>query len=612
MPRSIATLAVLLILETQLAWANDAAVSHGIAMHGDLKYGPDFAHLEYVNPEAPKGGEVRLSAVGTFDTLNGYTLRGVAASGLGLIFDTLLYHSSDEAFSEYGLLAESVEVPDDRSWVAFTLRPQARFHDGTPVTVDDVIYTLETLKTKGHPFYRSYYGSVDKAEQVADRKVRFHFTGGENRELPLIIGQMPVFSKRYWADREFDATTLEAPLGNGPYRVSAVDPGRSVTYERIPDYWGSDLPINRGRFNFGRIRIDYYRDRTVALEAFKAGEFDFHQETNSKEWATAYDVPAVRDGRIVLEEIPHENPTGMQAFVFNTRKPIFEDRRVREALGYAFDFEWTNEHLFYGSYARTASYFSNSELASTGLPTPEELAILEPFRDRLPADVFEREYKPPVTDGSGNIRGNLRAAIRLLKEAGWTIRDQRLTNVATGQAMEFEMLLVNPAFERVVLPFKKNLERLGIAMKVRTVDSAQYQKRTDDFDFDMIIDVFGQSLSPGNEQRDFWSSDTATRPGSRNTAGIRDPVVDELIELVISAPDRQALVHRTRVLDRALLWGHYLIPNWHSRNFRVAYWNKFGRPEINPKYALGFLDTWWVDPKKAARLAPRATGEATD
>jgi microcin C transport system substrate-binding protein len=571
-------------------------------MHGDLKYGPDFKHFEYVNPNAIKGGTVRLEDIGTFDSLNPFILKGVAAAGIGGLFDTLTARSDDEPFSQYGLIAETIETPADRSWVAFTLRPEARFHDGSPITVEDVIFTFETLKAQGHPFYRAYYANVVKAEKVGERKVKFSFSPGENRELPLIVGEMPVLSMAYWSTRDFEKTTLEPPLGSGPYKVESVDPGRSITYRRVQDYWADKLPVNVGRNNFDIIRYDYYRDATVALEAFKSGEYDFRLETSAKNWANAYNSPAIAQGLIKKEEIAHQQPAGMQAFVFNTRRSLFQDRRVRQALAYAFDFEWANKNLFNGAYKRTTSYFANSELASSGLPSPEELNILEPFRGQVPEEVFTPEYRPPVTDGSGNIRENLRKALALLKEAGWVIKDKRLVNTKTGTSMEFEILLVDPAFERIALPFVRNLERLGATARVRTVDTTQYQNRVDQFDFDMIVTTFPQSLSPGNEQRDFWSSEKASVPGSRNLAGIKDPVVDKLVALVISAPDRQSLVHRTRALDRALLWGRYVIPQWHINVFRVAYWDKFGRPDKTPPYALGF-ETWWVDAAKEQALA---------
>lgn len=583
------------------AAADETTISHALVLHGTPKYDKTFTHFEYADPNAPKGGFLRHHEIGTFDTLNPFTLKGVAAAGIGNIFDTLTVKSEDEPFSIYGLIAESIEVPADHSWVSYRLRPEARFHDGSPLSAEDVVFSFEILRSKGHPFYRSYYANVTKAEAVGPHTVKFTFGGEVNRELPLIIGELPILSKRYWQDHDFDKTTLEAPLGSGPYRVTSVVPGRSVSYRRVDDYWAKDLPVNRGRYNFDTIRYDYYRDATVALEAFKAGEYDFRVENMAKSWAEGYVGPALDAGLIIKEEIPHEQPTGMQAFVFNTRRTIFQDPRVREALGYAFDFEWANKHLFYRAYQRTTSFFSNSELASQGLPNEAELQILELHRDKIPKEVFAEPYRPPATDGSGNIRPNLRQAIKLLRAAGWQIKHGQLIDNSTGIPFRFELLLVSPSFERVALPFKRNLERLGIHMSVRTVDTAQYQKRLDDFDFDMIVATLGQSLSPGNEQRDFWTSAKADVPGSRNFAGIKDPVVDQLVELVIAAPDRESLVDRTRALDRVLLWNHYVIPHWHVRHFRVAYWNKFGRPARAPKYALGF-DTWWIDQAKATQL----------
>ena len=592
-------------LEAARAAGDRGSVGHGMSMYGDLKYKAGFKHFDYANPDAPKGGDVKLSALGTFDNLNPFILKGVPAFGIGETFDTLMVQSSDEPFSQYGLIAETIEVPADRSWVAYTLRPEARFHDGTPVTADDVVWTMETLKTKGHPFYRSYYAKVVKAEKAGERKVTFRFAPGDNRELPLIVGQMPVLSRAYWSKRDFEKTTLEAPLGSGPYKVESVNPGRSITYRRVQDYWGAKLPVNAGRHNFETIRYDYYRDTTVSLEAFKAGEYEFRLENVAKNWATGYSGPAVSRGLIKKETIQNEVPTGMQGFVYNTRRPIFADPRVRQALGYAFDFEWTNKTLFYGAYTRTKSYFSNSELASRGRPGPDELKVLEPFRGKVPAEVFTKAYEPPATDGSGNIRENLKAALDLLKDAGWVVKGQKLVNARTGEPMTFEVLLADPAFERITLPFVKNLERLGVVARVRTVDTAQYQNRLDTFDFDMTVAVWGESLSPGNEQRDNWSAEAARIKGSRNLAGVSDPVVDQLVDLVVSAPDRPTLVARTRALDRVLVWGFYVIPHWHIQAWRVAYWDKFERPRVSPKYALGFPDAWWVDAQKEAALGRR-------
>ena len=580
----------------------DLTGAHALSMFDDVKYGPEFEHFDYADPNAPRGGELRLAALGTFDNLNPFILKGNPAAGSGLIYDNLLTGSLDEPFTEYGLLVESIDMPADRSWVEFTLREEARWHDGRPVTVDDVIWTTETLRTKGHPFYRNYYADIAGVSQAGPRTVRFTFGDTVNRELPLIVGQIEVLPKHWWEGRDFESTTLEPPLGSGPYRIAAVEPGRSITLERVPDYWGRDLPVNRGQNNIDVIRYDYYRDATVAVEAFKAGEFDFRNENNSKEWGTAYDLPDVANGRMVKELIDHEIPTGMQAFWLNTRRTKFADRRVRHALAHAFDFEWSNANLFYGQYTRTQSFFSNTELASSGLPQGRELEILERYRDRIPPEVFTSPYAPPSTDGSGNIRRNLRTAKRMLQEAGWTVRDGVLTHTESGETMEIEFLLVAPAFERIVGPVVKNMERLGIAARIRLVDPAQYQNRIDAFDFDIVVSTRGQSLSPGNEQRNYWTTASADVPGSGNLAAVRDPVVDALVDLLIQAPDRETLVATTRALDRVLLWGHYVIPQWHIRSFRLVYWNKFGRPAVRPKYGLGFPSTWWIDEEKAAGL----------
>lgn len=589
-----------------LAAEGEVYSSHGIAMHGDLKYGPDQS-FDYVDPSALKGGTLRLSSVGTFDNLNPYIIKGTAADGLGLVFESLMESSSDEAFSEYGLIAERIEVPADRSWAIFTLRPEARWHDGTPITVDDVIFSFETLKTKGNPFYRIYYANVDKAESVGERRVKFSFSGGENRELPLIMGQLPILSKAYYATRKFEETTLEPPLGSGPYRIVSVEGGRSITYERVKDYWGANLPRQRGRYNYDVIRYDYFRDPTVELEAFKAHAYDFRDENSSKAWATAYVGPTFDKKLTVKEEIPHELPTGMQGFAFNIRRPLFADPRVREALSYAFDFEWANKNLFYDAYTRTESYFSNSELASSGLPGPDELALLEPLKADLPPELFTQAFKAPATDGSGNNRANLKRAGELLDAAGYVVKDRKRIDPRTGRPMSFEFLLVDPAFERVGGPFAKSLARLGIECRLRLVDSSQYIDRIRNFDFDMVVQSFGQSLSPGNEQREFWGSKAADEPGSRNIIGIKSKAIDALIEHVVAAKDRKALITATRALDRALLFGHYVIPNWHIRVFRVAYWDIFDRPKITPKYGLGVLDTWWIDPAKEKAIA---AGEA--
>ena len=565
-------------------------------MHGELKYPKGFSHFDYVNPEAPKGGSLKLSVVSNgFDSFNPFVIRGVAAAGVSTyVYDTLMESSSDEPFSEYGLIAESVEFPEDRRYVIFNLREVAKFQDGTPITAKDVEFSHRILTTEGHPFYRNYYADVRKVTIENSHRIRFDFGETDNRELPLILGQMPILPAHYWEEREFGRNGLDVPVGSGPYRIGSFDAGRSVTYELVEDYWAKDLPVRVGRFNFQRIQYEYYNDDTVALEAFKAGNFDFRQETSAKNWATAYTGRRFEDGRIVREAIPHQRPSGMQGFVFNTRKPVFRDPKVRQALAYGFDFQWANRNLFFDQYTRTNSYFENSELASSGLPEGPELDILERFRDQLNPEVFTREYTPPDTSDSRSMRDNLRAAMELLNEAGYSIRGGKMVHEETGKQLSFEVLLFQKSFERVVLPFTRNLERLGIDVTVRLVDSNQYIQRVRSFDFDMITQVLPQSDSPGNEQREYWHSSTAEVSGSRNFMGVNDPVVDQLVDMVIQAPDREQLVHRVRALDRVLLHSHYVIPHWHLTKDRVAYWNHLQRPEVTPKNGID-LNNWWIN-----------------
>lgn len=577
-----------------------AMPQQGIAMYGPPKYPAGFDHFDYVNPAAPKGGELRMTGVGSFDNLNPFIVKGTAAAGAGTPFETLLEPSADEPFSEYGLIAESLELPADRSWVVFNLRPQARFHDGSPITADDVLFSFDILKAKGVPSYRAYYHSVVKAEKLADRKVRFTFAPGDNRELPLILGQLPILSKKYWQNRAFDQTTLEAPLGSGPYKIETFEAGRYVVLSRVKDYWGKDLPVRKGMNNFDRIRYDYYRDSTVALEAFKAGDYDVRIENESKKWATGYDFPARQQGQVVLHAFENQRPTGMQGYVFNLRRPLFQDPRVRRALIDAFDFEWTNKNLFYGQYERTRSYFSNSELASTGLPSADELALLEPLRGKIPDEVFSKEYTVPSTDPPSSIRDNLRAAMALLKDAGWEVFDGKLTK--DGKPFAFEILVDQPAWERISGAYLDNLKRLGIEATIRPVDTAQYKNRTDNFDYDMIVDVWGESESPGNEQREFWGSASADQVGSRNTVGIKNPAVDALVDKVVSATSRADLVTRVHALDRVLLWNDYVLPHWHIGVDRLAYWDKFGMPQTVPQQGVQLM-AWWADPAKAGNTA---------
>jgi len=570
---------------------------HGIAMHGAPKYPEGFSHFDYVNPDAPKGGTLKMAVVSNgFDSFNPFDIRGVAAAGISsYVYDTLLEYSADEAFSMYGLIAESLETPEDRSYVVFNLRKAARFQDGEPITAEDVNFSFETLTTKGHPFYRNYYAGVSKVTVETPHRIRFDFKQSSNRELPLILGQMPILPAHYWQSREFGDNGLTPPVGSGAYRIGSFEAGRSIVYDRLDDYWAKDLAVRKGRFNFDHIRYDYYTDDTVALEAFKAGNFDFRIESSAKNWATAYTGEKFDKGVIVKEAIEHHRPTGMQGFVFNTRREIFSDPLVRKALAYGFDYEWTNKNLFFGQYTRTRSYFENSELASSGLPTGRELEILEKYRGQLGEDIFTEPYTVPSTDGPQGLRKNLRTAMELLRSAGYQIRDGKMVHAETGKPLQFEILLFQKTFERVVLPFKNNLAKLGIDISVRLVDSNQYVQRAREFDFDMITQGIGQSDSPGNEQREFWHSSTKDAKGSRNYAGVSDPVVDELVSLVIQAPDREELVQRTRALDRVLLHGHYVIPHWHLAKDRVAYWNHLKHPDITPKNGTD-LDNWWAEP----------------
>jgi len=568
------------------------------------KYPANFKHFEYVNPDAPKGGTLRQAGFGSFDSLNQFISKGVAEENIGIIYDSLTRPSLDEPFTVYGLLAEKIEKAPDNAWVRFYLRPEARFHDGQPVTAEDVKFSFDTLMSKGAPMYRGYYADVDKVEVESPQRVRFVFKQAGNRELPLIAGQLPVLPKHWWAERDFSKGSLDVPLGSGPYKVANVQAGRSIRYERVKDWWGKDLPVNRGFYNFDTLQFDYYRDNTVALEALKAGQFDYWLENSAKNWATAYNVPAVANGQLIKEEIANHNPTGMQGFIFNTRRALFSDRRVREALGLLFDFEWANRQLFNGAYTRTHSYFDNSELAASGLPSADELKLLEPLRAQIPPQVFTDEYQPSVTDGSGIIREQQRRAYQLLQEAGWRIDGDKMLD-STGKPVSFEFLLAQTEFERILLPFKRNLADLGIELVIRRVDVSQYVNRLRSRDFDLIVGGFGQSNSPGNEQREYWHSSSADNPGSRNFIGLKDPAVDKLVEGLINADSRQSLITHTRALDRVLLWGHYVVPNWHIKTWRVAYWNRFEHPKVSPKYDIG-LHTWWARSKSPEAAADEA------
>jgi len=594
-------LLIWLTLSPLPALAAEVLRAHAISMFDSEtpRYPAGFRHFDYVNPDAPKGGSLRLASQGSFDSFHPFIPKGNAVS-TGAV-ETLLVTSADEPFTGYGLIAESIEWPRDRSWVIFHLRPQARWHDGAPITAEDVAWSFETLVSQGNPQYRFYYSAVASAEALDAVRVRFTFSESNNRELPLIVGQLPILPKHYWATRDFGATTLEPPLGSGPYQIREFEAGRFTVRERVEDYWGRDLAVRRGMQNFQTIRTDFFRDATPIRLALKAGDIDYRLENQAKAWAEDYNVSVVEKGWLKKELVANRRPTGMQAFVMNTRREQFSDPRVREALTLAFDFEWTNRNLFNGQYTRTRSYFSNSDLAARGKPEGEELAVLEPFRGQVPEAVFGEAYAPPVTDGSGWLRENLRRANALLQDAGWAVQDLQLVNAKTGAPFRFEILLVSPAFERIVLPYVRNLKRLGIEAKVRLVDENQYINRFRQFDFDMMVWVWGQSETPGNEQYEYWSQAAADSAGSRNLAGVRDPVVDELIGLMLRSDSREQLNQRTRALDRVLSWGHYVVPHWHIRADRILYWDKFGRPETPVRTGV-MTDRWWFDAERASAL----------
>ena len=588
---------------------------HALTLLGKPKYGPDFQHFEYANPNAPVGGLVRLGAQGGFDNLNFIVngLKGDLEGGIIQIYDTLMEDSGDEPFSSYGLLAEGVRIASDGMSVSYRLRANARWHDGKPVTVEDVIWSFDTLKANS-PFYAAYYHTVTKAEPGAEREVVFRFAEAGNRELPQVLGQMQVLPKHWWTGQNKDGkprnpaeTTLEIPLGSGPYRLARFDAGRSATYERVADYWGKDLPVNRGRNNFGTIRNEYFRDGSVLLEALKGDLYDFRTENIARNWATAYDdFPAVKEGRLLKEEFPGRGTGIMQAFVFNLRRDKFKDERVRRAFNLALNFEEMNRQLFYSQYSRIDSYFYGSDLAASGLPEGMERAILESVKDKLPPRVFTEPYTNPVNDTPDAARANLRKAVGLLREAGYELKNGQMVS-KTGEPLAVEFLEFQNVFERVILPFAAQLKLIGIQSSVRVIDQAQYQNRLRGFDFDITTSNWPESLSPGNEQREFWGSAAADKPGSRNIAGIKDAGIDALIEKVIYAQDRETLIAATRALDRTLLAHNFVVPQWSSAVSRTIRWNRFNRPAVLPKYgSSGFPTTWWYDEALAAKTgAPR-------
>ena len=593
--------------------AAEPAWRHGLSLFGDVKYPADFKHFDYINPGAPKGGAVRQIAVGTFDNFN-IAVSGVKGSiaPIGQIYERLMEPSLDEVATQYGVLAEAAQHPADFSWVIYRLRKEARWHDGQPVTPEDVVYSLEVLK-KFSPMYASYYRHVVKAEKTGEREVKFSFDSPGNRELPQIVGELTVLPKHYWEGtdsqghkRDISQTTLEPPLGSGPYRIKDFNAGRTLTLERVKNYWGANLPARIGQNNFDEMRYEFFRDSTVALEGFKGDQVDWRIENSAKNWATAYDFPAVAEKHVLLEEFPNRSSGIMQAFVLNIRRAQFKDARVRNAFNWAFDFEEMNKQLFYGQYIRINSYFAGSDLASSGLPEGQELAILETVRDKVPAEVFTKPYQNPVGGNPDAVRTNLRESMRLLKEAGFEIKDHKLVDPA-GKPVAVEILVEDPSYERVALFYKPSLERIGVATSVRVVDEVQYENRKRNFDYDIIIDSWPESLSPGNEQREYWGSQAADAPGSRNTIGIKNPAVDALIDRVIFAKDRAELVAATKALDRVLLWNHYVVPQWNYPKVRTARWDRFSHPAELPKYGLsGFPALWWFDADKAAKIGKRS------
>lgn len=596
MPKSFLSLLCFLCVSLNVS---AEPLRHAMAMHGEPAYDENFQHFDYVNVNAPKGGELKRAAIGSFDSFNGYIVKGISASGTGYLFDSLMKQSSDEAFTLYGLVAQYIEVPADRSWVRFHINPKARFSDGSLLTAKDVEFTFNTLIEQGVPQLRAQYKDVTRVIVEDDYKIKFEFKDNKNKELALILGQLPVFSSVYWHGKDFGKANLDIPLGSGPYTVSKVDAGRSVTYTRNEHYWAKDLPINRGYYNFDKVIFDYYKDGSIAFEAFKAGAVDFRSENISKQWATGYKGNLFDEGKIITAEIPHQNPQGMQAFWFNLRKDKFKDPNVRKAIGLLFDFEWTNKTLFYGSYKRTESFFSNSELAATGIPTGKELAILNQYRDKLPKALFTQPHTLSKTKGNGRIRVQQRQAIKLLKQAGWQLKNGKMLD-SKGEQLNIEFLVYAPSFERIIQPFRKNLQRIGIASEIRIIDVSQYVNRLNNFDFDVYSLVMGQSLSPGNEQLSQWGSEFANVPGTLNRIGLQNPTVDEIVKLVINAEDRESLVAATKALDRVLQWQELVVPQWHISSYRVAYWQYLSRPDTLPKYSLA-IDSWWQNEKRVKR-----------
>lgn len=613
-------LALLALVATYAATPAEASErKHGLSAFGDLAYPADFTHFNYADPAAPKGGTFSLvgwGGVTTFDSLNNFILKGDAAQGLELLFDSLMTRAADEPDAVYGLVAESAEVADDGMAVTFYLRPEARFADGSPLTAEDVAFSFDALKTKGHPLIGQMLQDVVKAEALDPHTVRYSFKGDLVRDLPLTVAGLPILSKVYYSTHPFAETSLEPPLGSGPYTVGEVRPGRTITYRRNPDYWGKDLPVNRGRFNFDTIRFEYFRDRTASMEAFKAGAYDFREEFTAKVWATEYDFPAIRAGKVKKEALADETPSGTQGFFLNTRRDKLRDPRVRKALDLAFDFDWTNRNLFYGLYTRTMSFFENSPMKAAGEPSEAERTLLNSLGPPIAPEALGPAYLPAKSDGSGQDRALLLEAGKLLDEAGWTVENGVRVN-AQGEPLTLEILNFEAAFERLTAPYIRNLKLLGIDAKLRTVDPAQYQRRLKSFDYDVTTERYQMRNTPGVELRSYFGSAAAKMDGSLNLAGIADPAVDALVERVVAAKSRDELETAARALDRVLRAGHYWVPHWYKASNTIAYWDKFSRPETKPRFDRGVLDTWWYDEAKAAKLtapaaaAPEATNETS-
>jgi len=594
--RSFLILVLTLVVFSMAAGVSECQAAHGISIDGKLKYNPDFKQFDYTSGQAKKGGALVLHDLGSFDKMNPFTLKGSPPSGLdNLVFETLAVSSLDEPFAAYGLIAKDIELADDRLSVIYTIDENARFSDGSPITPEDVQFSLNTMKSDAaHPFYQAYLQDITGSDILDKNRIRFNFAR-VNRELHMIASQVPIFSRKYYTEHPFDDPSMDPPVGSGPYVVDSVNPGKSITYKRNPDYWAIDHPTRKGMFNFDTITYKYFRDQIVSVEAFKANVFDFMYINIAKQWARDLVGPKFESKQIMKEYMPHRNNQGMQGFVFNQRNPLFQDRKVRKALGMAFDFEWANNKLFFNEYTRSASYFSNSHLAATGLPEGLELEYLQPYKDQLPPEIFTQPLTPFSSDTKNGIRDNLRAAKNILIEAGWTVEDGRLVD-KEGKPFEFEILLVSPSFERVMAGYVNNLSKLGVNASYRTIDPALYIDRLNRFDFAMTVHVFGQSQSPGNEQRDFWYSESADRQGARNLIGIKDPIVDQLVDKIIYATTQEELQAACKALDRVLWYGYYVVPNWYVARHRVSYWNKFNRPETLPLYynPIQALMTWWI------------------